>query len=93
MRSVVAILLVAALFGCASSTSRERGGVRVTRDAALVERCKHIGAVQTVPPYAMPGEDLEQLRIRTVAIGADTVLLNTARRDSVSGVAYRCRAS
>jgi hypothetical protein len=92
MRSVVAILLVAALFGCASSSSRDHG-VRVTRDAAVVEHCKHIGAVQSVPPYSVPGADLEQIRSRTVAIGADTVLLNTARRESVSGVAYRCKAS
>jgi hypothetical protein len=67
--------------------------VRITRDAADVERCKHIGAVQSVPPYATPGEDMEQIRDRSVAIGADTVLLNTSRKASVSGVAYRCRAS
>jgi len=92
MRSVAVLLLVAALFGCANTA---RGGheVRVTRNAADVEHCKHIGAVQSVGPYAVPGDDMEQLRSRTVAIGADTVLLNASRRTSASGIAYRCRAS
>ena len=44
-----------------------------------MERCKHIGAVQSVPPYTLPGEDLERIRNRAVAIGADTVLLDTMR--------------
>jgi hypothetical protein len=92
MRRVAGILLVASLLGCTTAAS---GGhdVRVTREAADVEHCKHIGAVQSVPPYALPGDNLEQIRIRTVAIGADTVLLNGARKASTSGVAYRCRAS
>ena len=92
MRSVAVLLLVAALFGCANTAP---GGheVRVTRNAADVEHCKHIGAVQSVGPYAVPGDDIEQLRSRTVAIGADTVLLNASRRTSASGIAYRCRAS
>jgi hypothetical protein len=91
MRSAAAILLVATLFGCTTAPGGQE--VRITRDAAVVERCKHIGAVQSVPPYSTPGEDMEQLRSRTVAVGADTVLLNTSRKASVSGVAYRCRAS
>ena len=92
MRSVAVLLLAAALFGCATTAP---GGheVRVTRNAADVEHCKHIGAVQSVGPYAVPGDDMEQIRSRTVAIGADTVLLNASRRASVSGIAYRCRAS
>jgi len=92
MRRVAAILLVASLLGCATTAP---GGhdVRVTRNAADVEHCKPIGAVQTVPPYALPGDDLEQIRSRTVDLGADTVLLNTSRRASTSGVAYRCRTS
>ena len=92
MRSVAVILLVAALSGCTTTASGSHE-VRVTRDAADVEHCKHIGAVQSVGPYALPGDDLEQIRSRTVAIGADTVLLNTSRKASVSGIAYRCRAS
>jgi hypothetical protein len=92
MRSAAAILLVATLFGC-TTTAPSGQEVRITRDATDVERCKHIGAVQSVPPYSTPGEDMEQLRSRTVAVGADTVLLNTSRKASVSGVAYRCRAS
>lgn len=92
MRSVAVILLVAALFGCTTTGSRSHD-VRVTRDADDVEHCKHIGAVQSVGPYALPGDDLEQIRSRTLAIGADTVLLNTSRKASVSGIAYRCRAS
>lgn len=91
MRRIAGILLGAALFGCATAP----GGhdVRITRDAADVEHCKPIGAVQSVPPYALPGEDLEQIRSRTVAVGADTVLLNASRRAGTSGVAYRCRSS
>jgi hypothetical protein len=92
MRSVAAILLAAALFGCASTTSGGRE-VRLTRDAADVEHCKHIGAVQSVPPYSVPGEDLEQIRSQTVAIGADTVLLNKSRKTVTVGIAYRCRNS
>jgi len=41
-----------------------------------VEHCRPIGAVQSVPPYALPGDDMEQIRSRTIAVGADTVLLN-----------------
>jgi outer membrane lipoprotein SlyB len=92
MRNVAVILLVAALLGCTTTGSGSHE-VRVTREAADVEHCKHIGAVQSVGPYALPGDDLEQIRSRTLAIGADTVLLNTSRRASVSGIAYRCRAS
>jgi len=91
MRSVAILLLVAALSGCATAAGGHE--VRVTRNAADVEHCKHIGAVQSVGPSAVPGEDMEQIRSRTVAIGADTVLLNASRRASVSGIAYRCRAS
>jgi hypothetical protein len=92
MRRVSGILLVASLLGC---TTTAPGGqdVRVTRNAAEVEHCRPIGAVQSVPPYALPGEDMEQIRSRTIAVGADTVLLNTSRKASASGVAYRCRTS
>jgi hypothetical protein len=92
MRRVSSILLVASLLGC---TTAAPGGqdVRVTRNAAEVEHCRPIGAVQSVPPYALPGEDMEQIRSRTIAVGADTVLLNTSRKASASGVAYRCRTS
>ena len=92
MRRVSSILLVASLFGCTTSAS---GGhdVRVTRNAADVEHCRPVGAVQTLPPYALPGDDMEQIRSRTIAVGADTVLLNTSRTASTSGVAYRCRNS
>jgi outer membrane lipoprotein SlyB len=92
MRGVATMLIAITLCGCASSSSVSHG-VRVTRNSADVERCKHIGAVQSVPPYSLPGEDLERIRNRAVAIGADTVLLNTSRRDAASGVAYRCRTS
>jgi hypothetical protein len=92
MRRIAAILVMAALFGC-TTTAPIVDGVRVTHDATDVERCKHIGAVQSVPPYANPGDDMEQIRSRTIAIGADTVLLNQPRKASVSGIAYRCRAS
>jgi len=91
MRCVATMLIGVALFGCASSDSSVRNGVKVTRSAADVERCKHIGAVQSVPPYSLPGEDLERIRNRAIEVGADTVLLNTSRRESASGIAYRCR--
>jgi len=91
MRRISSILLVASLFGC---TTAAPGGhdVRVTRNAAEVEHCKPVGAVQSLPPYALPGDDMEQIRNRTIAVGADTVLLNTSRKASTSGVAYRCRS-
>jgi outer membrane lipoprotein SlyB len=92
MRSIAGVLLALALSGCATTGSSGHE-VRLTRDAAVVEHCKHIGAVQSIPPYAVPGEDLEQIRNQTTAIGADTVLLNTSRRSATSGIAYRCRAS
>ena len=88
MRRVAGILLVASLVGCSTP-----GGVLVTRNAADVEHCKPIGAVQSVAPYALPGDDMKQIRNRTEAVGADTVLLNTSRKASTSGVAYRCRSS
>jgi len=91
MKRVASVLLVASLLGCTSSPPGKE--VRVTRNAADVEHCKHIGAVQAVPPYATPGDDMAQIRIRTEEVGADTVLINTARKSSTSGVAYRCRVS
>jgi hypothetical protein len=90
MRCVVTILIGIALYGCASPGSVGHG-VRVTRNSADVEHCKHIGAVQSVPPYSLPGEDLERIRNRAMEVGADTVLLNTSRKESASGIAYRCR--
>jgi hypothetical protein len=81
-----------ALGGCAGSSSIKHG-VRVTRNAADVEHCKHIGAVQSVPPYSLPGEDLERIRNRAIEVGADTVLLDGSRRESFSGIAFRCRAT
>jgi hypothetical protein len=92
MRCVVIMFFAIALCGCAGSRSIKHG-VRVTRNAADVEHCKHIGAVQSVPPYTMPGEDLERIRNRAIEVGADTVLLDGTRRESVSGIAFRCRAS
>lgn len=92
MRSVAAILLAAVLLGCSTNPSNG-SNVRLTHNAADVANCKHIGAVQSVPPYAVAGEDLEQIRSQTFAIGADTVLLNKSRRSSTSGIAYRCRIS
>jgi len=92
MRCVAIMLLVIAVCGCAG-TSSVRHGIRVTRNAADVEHCKHIGAVQSVPPYSLPGEDLERIRNRAIEVNADTVLLDGSRGESVSGIAYRCRAS
>ena len=92
MRSIATLFFASVLLGCTSLPSGGRD-VRVTRDTAVVEHCKHIGAVQSVPPYAFPGDDLEQIRGRTVAMGADTVLLSTSRKESTTGIAYRCRAS
>lgn len=92
MRSVAAILLAAVLVGCTTNPSKGND-VKLTHDAADVAQCKHIGAVQSVPPYAVPGEDLEQIRSQTFAMGADTVLLNKSRKTSTKGIAYRCRAS
>jgi hypothetical protein len=91
MRRVSSILLVASLLGCTTAPGGQ--DVRVTRNAAEVEHCKPIGAVQSLPPYALPGDDMEQIRSRTIAVGADTVLMNTSRKASASGVAYRCRTS
>jgi outer membrane lipoprotein SlyB len=92
MRCLAITLIAVALCGCASSSSVSHG-VKVTRNAADVEHCKHIGAVQSVPPYSLPGEDMERIRNRALEVGADTVLLNTSRREAASGVAYRCHTS
>jgi hypothetical protein len=92
MRCIATMLIGIALCGCAGTSSVSHG-VKVTRSAADVEHCKHIGAVQSVPPYSLPGEDLERIRNRALEVGADTVLLNTSRKESASGIAYRCRAS
>jgi hypothetical protein len=67
-------------------------GVLITRDLADVEHCKPVGAVQAIAPYSFPGEDLQVIRDKTVAVGADAVLLNTSRA-STSGVAYRCKSA
>jgi hypothetical protein len=88
MRRAASVLLVASLLGC--TTTPGANEVRVTRNAADVEHCKPIGAVQTIPPYALPGDDLIQIRAKTTAVGADTVLLNTSRV-MMAGIAYRCR--
>jgi hypothetical protein len=93
MRIAVGIVLLASLLGCKTVAPEGSDAIRVTRNAADVEHCKTIGAVQTVPPYALPGDDLREIRNRTVAVGADTVLLNASRSPSTSGVAYRCRTS
>jgi len=92
MRCVAIMFFAIALCGCAG-TSSVKHGVRVTRNPADVEHCKHIGAVQSVPPYSLPGEDLERIRNRAIEVGADTVLVERSRRESVSGIAFRCRAS
>lgn len=90
MKRAVSVLLITSLLGCTSNPGRNE--VRVTRTAADVERCKPIGAVQTISTYALPSEQLQQIREKTVAVGADTVLLNGSRV-SMAGVAYRCRTS
>jgi hypothetical protein len=92
MRRLATMLIGVVLCSC-SSTSSVKHGVKVTRNAADVERCTHIGAVQSVPPYSLPGEDMERIRDRALEVGGDTVLLNTSRSESASGVAYRCHAS
>ena len=89
MGKVTAVLFMALLVGC-SSARRDGDEVRLTRNLADIEHCKPIGAVQTLPPYAVPGDDVRQIRAKTVAIGADTVLLNGTRA-GMTGVAYRCR--
>lgn len=91
MRTLVGLVLVASLLGC--KTAGPVDGVRITRNAADVEHCKTIGAVQSIPPYALPGDELREIRSRTIAVGADTVLLNVARSAGTHGVAYRCRAT
>lgn len=93
MRTAVSIVLVVSLLGCKTVVPGTSEAVHITRDAADVERCKPVGAVQSVPPYAFPGDDIKEIRDRTVAVGADTVLLNASRSVSTKGVAYRCRTS
>jgi hypothetical protein len=67
-------------------------GFAITRSTAEVEHCKPLGAVQSVPPYVIPGDDLKQLRNRSVPLGADTILLTSPRFVSTAGIAYRCKA-
>lgn len=93
MRPIATALLLFLLVGCKTAAPGGPDAVRVTRKAADVERCKAVGAVQTIAPYALPGDDIKQIRDKTVAVGADTVLLNTSRSASTRGVAYRCRST
>jgi hypothetical protein len=88
MRIAVGIVLVSALLGC--KTAGYKDGVLITRNVADVEHCKALGAVQSIPPYAFPGDDLRAIRSRTAAVGADTVLLDVSRTANTSGIAYRC---
>jgi hypothetical protein len=83
------VLVAGAMAACAGHSHMVHG-VLMTRNATDVEHCKPIGAVQTIAPYSLPGDDLEALRDKTLAVGADAVLLNTSRA-STSGVAYRCK--
>lgn len=64
----------------------------ITRNTAEVEHCKPLGALQSAPPYVMPGDDLKQLRSQSVPLGADTILITSPRLLSTAGVAYRCKA-
>jgi hypothetical protein len=66
--------------------------IAITRSMAEVEHCKPLGAVQSVPPYVIPGDDLKQLRNQSVPLGADTILLTSPRLVSTAGIAYRCKA-
>ncbi len=93
MRIAVTAVLVASLLGCRTVAPSGSDAVHITRNAADIEHCKPVGAVQTIPPYALPGDDIKEIRNRTVAVGADTVLLNASRSASTRGVAYRCRAT
>jgi hypothetical protein len=90
MRIVIGIVLATSLLGCKASAPPVIDGIRITRNAADVERCKTIGAVQSIPPYAFAGDNLKEIRSRGVAVGADTVLLNVSRTATTSGIAYRC---
>jgi collagenase-like PrtC family protease len=93
MRIVAIVSLAAALAACRTAAPGSSDTVKVTRNVADVEHCKPVGAVQTIAPYALPGDDIKQIRSRTVAVGADTVLLNASRSASTKGVAYRCRST
>lgn len=85
MMRAAGFLLVASLAGCAAPSP-----VRLTHSPTDIEHCKQIGAVQTLGPYAMPGDDVKQIRERTIAVGADTVLVSDTRRANLRGIAYRC---
>jgi hypothetical protein len=93
MRATATFLLASLLIGCKTVAPAGPESVRVTRKVTDVEHCKAVGAVQTIAPYALPGDDIKQIRSKTVDVGADTVLLNTSRSASTRGVAYRCRST
>lgn len=64
--------------------------IRVTSEANDVKSCAAVGSVRSVPPYVMPGDDLKQLRNQSLALGADTLLVDS-RVVFSSGAAYRCK--
>ena len=78
-----------ALVGC-STLAPAAKEVRLTRDAAAVERCHPLGAVVSDYPDIMLGEDFRQIRAESAALGANTVLLTRPRFVNAAGVAYRC---
>lgn len=93
MRIIAGIVLACSLLGCKAGAPPAVDGIRITRSPADVEHCKKIGAVQSIPPYAFPGDNMKEIRSRGIAVGADTVLLNVSRTATTSGVAYRCQVS
>jgi len=65
--------------------------VVVTHETTYVTNCKALGAIHSIPPNILPGDDLKQLRNDSVALGGDTVLITGPRLFSTPGIAYRCR--
>ena len=91
MSKLLWFVALGSLVGC-TTLAPGAGDVTVTRDTSKVAQCKALGSVNSVPPYALPGDDLKQIKNQSVGMGADTVLLTGPRLVSTAGVAYRCKA-
>lgn len=90
MSKLVLLTALAALVGCTTLAPGARE-VTITRDTGQVANCKALGSVNSIPPYMLPGDDLKQLKNKSIGVGADTVLITSPRLVSTAGIAYRCR--
>lgn len=88
MKSIVSLVVLAAvLTGCASAPGEHE--VTVLKDGPAPTGCTQLGAVNSTPPYILPGDDLRQMKAQVRDLEGDTVWV-THRGIIGRGVAFRC---